>query len=66
MSTYDDDLVEEFYEQLENTMKEIPRKDLLIIHVTGMPRLDLMPMNNGQEQWDALGWEKPMTGEKNL
>ena len=28
---YDDDDVEECYEQLESTVKEIPRKDLLII-----------------------------------
>ena len=33
---------------------------------TGMLRLDLMPMNNGQEQWDALEWEKPMTEEKDF
>ena len=30
-SAYDDDLVEEFYEQPENTIKEITRKDLLIV-----------------------------------
>ena len=29
-SPYDDDFAEEFYEQLESTIKEIPRKDLLI------------------------------------
>ena len=27
---FSDDLVEEFYEQLESTIREIPRKDLLI------------------------------------
>ena len=29
-STYDDDLVEDFYERLGSTIKEIPRKDLII------------------------------------
>ena len=31
---------------------------------TRMLRLDLMSMNNGQEQWEALDWEKPMKEEK--
>ena len=46
----------------ESTVKEIPRKHLLIIAYkeSGMPRLDLMPMNNGREQQDALEWVKPM------
>ena len=29
-----------------------------------MLKLDLMPMNNGQEHWGALEWEKPMKEEK--
>ena len=31
MTAYEDDLVEEFDEQLKSTIKEIPRKDLIII-----------------------------------
>ena len=30
-SVYEEDLVEEFYEQLKSTMEEIPRKDIPII-----------------------------------
>ena len=58
----DDDLVEAFYEQLESTIKEILRKDLLIIQGDWNAK-DLMPMNNGQEQWDGLEWEKPTKEE---
>ena len=28
---YDDDIVEEFYEELEDTIKKVPKKDLLVI-----------------------------------
>ena len=31
-----------------------------------MLRLDLMSMNNGQEQWDALEWDKPTKEEKDF
>ena len=47
-------------------IKEFQRKDLIIIQGTGMLRLDTMPMNNGQEQCDALEWDKPMKEEKDF
>lgn len=49
--------MEEFYEELEETIKKIPKKDLLIVMETGMPKSVRMQMTSGQEQSDILDWE---------
>ena len=55
---YEDNLVEDYCESLESTIKEIHRKDLLIRQYkeTGMLRLDLLPTHNVQEQWTLWSW----------
>ena len=56
--------MEEFHEQLESTARESPGKDFLILQADWNVKVDLMPMNSGQEQWDALEWDKLMKTEK--
>ena len=63
---YDDDLAEEFYEQLESTIKEIGRKDLLIIQWDWNAKVGPDAYEQCQEQRDALEWEKPMKDEKDF
>ena len=62
-STYDDDLVEAFYEQLERTIKEIPRKDLIIIQGNWTDKVG----PDAYEQWVETEWclepEKPKRGD---
>ena len=63
-STHDIDLLEEFHEQLESTIKQIPTKDLLNKQIDWSVKIGVM--NNGQEQWDTFGREKPMKEEKDF
>ena len=61
METYGEDLVEVFFcEQLE----KFPARTYSLYEETGMLWLDLMPMNNGQEQEDALLLAKSMQAKK--
>ena len=49
--------------QAEKLVQAFQGKTSSFYKETGMPGLDLMPMNNGQEQWDALELEKPTKEE---
>ena len=62
-SDHDDQEVEEFYEALENTIKQAPRKDIIIIQGDFNAKVDKMRLRTGLEQLENLDWVKKTRGD---
>jgi len=55
--------VKQFYADLETTLDDIPKKNIVIMQVTGMQRLEATTMD-GRESWVSLDIKTRKTVKK--
>ena len=62
-SDYDDNQIEEFYDQLQNVIDQTPKKDILVEQGDGMQKWARLLMTTGKAFVDPSAMTKQMRGD---